>query len=188
MLLHYHHQLICLSTEDITPPVLTFIYAPSRSGGDFQITWTANENVTAQCTVQTPSLLFGQPCNWSWTGSNLTEGFYSIYVQLTDLAGNSAPPARHSWFVGMSRVKTRVIKTTEMEVKAWIGCWNDLYTVNGTGGKPGGASQTFMIGRHVETINRSIEMETNTWWGYWNNNSYGSQAIWLREVRLLSFE
>ena len=129
MLLHYHHQLICLSTEDITPPVLTFINAPSRSGGDFQITWTANENVTAQCTVQTPSLLFGQPCNWSWTGSNLTEGFYSIYVQLTDLAGNSAPPARHSWFVGMSRVGTRISKTTEMEVKAWIGCWNDLCSV-----------------------------------------------------------
>ena len=188
MLLHYHHQLICLSTEDITPPVLTFINAPSRSGGDFQITWTANENVTAQCTVQTPSLLFGQPCNWSWTGSNLTEGFYSIYVQLTDLAGNSAPPARHSWFVGMSRVETRVIKTTEMEVKAWIGCWNDFCSVNGTGGKLGGASQTFMIGRYVETINFSIEMETNTWWGYWNDNSYGSQAIWSKEVRLSSFE
>ena len=46
LLLHYHHQLICLSTEDITPPVLTLINAPSRSGGDFQITWTANENVT----------------------------------------------------------------------------------------------------------------------------------------------
>ena len=165
MLLHYHHQPICLSTEDITPPVLTLINAPSRSGGDFQITWTANENVTAQCTVQTPSLLFGQPCNWSWTGSNLTEGFYSIYVQLTDLAGNSAPPARHSWFVGMSRVETRIIKTTKMEVKAWKGCWSDLCSVNGIGGKPGGASQTFIIGKYVEKINFSIEMEKNTWLG-----------------------
>ena len=94
--------LFSFLTEDVTPPVLTFVKAPPRAGGDVQITWTANENVTAQCTVQTPSQINGQSCNMSWTGTNLTEGFYSIYVQLTDLAGNSAPPARHSWFVGMS--------------------------------------------------------------------------------------
>ena len=82
--------------------MLTFVNAPSRSGGDVKITWSANENVTAQCTVQTPTKIKAQPCNMSWTGTNLTEGFYSIYVQLTDLAGNIASPIRHSWFVGKS--------------------------------------------------------------------------------------
>ena len=96
--------LLCYSTEDVTSPTLTFVSAPSRSGADVKITWSANENVTAQCTVQTPIQITAQPCNMSWTGTNLTEGFYSIYVQLTDLAGNTAPPARHSWFVGRSLV------------------------------------------------------------------------------------
>ena len=77
-----------------------FVNAPSRSGSDVKITWTSNENVTTQCTLQTPAQITAQPCNMSWTGTNLTEGFYSIYVQLTDLAGNTASPGRHSWFVG----------------------------------------------------------------------------------------
>lgn len=90
------------STEDVTPPVLKFLNAPYRSGGDVQITWSANENVTAQCTLQTPAKITALQCNMSWTGTNLTEGYHSIYVQVTDLAGNTAPPARHSWFVGTS--------------------------------------------------------------------------------------
>ena len=89
-------------TEDVTPPVLSFVNAPLRSGGEVEITWTANENVTSQCTLQTPSQITAQPCNMSWTGTNLTEGYHSIYVQITDLAGNTAPPVRHSWFVGTS--------------------------------------------------------------------------------------
>lgn len=82
--------------------MLSFVNALSRSGGDVEITWTANENVTAQCTLQTPFQITGQPCNMSWNGNNLTEGYHSIYVQITDLAGNTAPPVRHSWFVGTS--------------------------------------------------------------------------------------
>ena len=92
----------CNLTEDVTPPVLTFVNAPPRSGSDVKITWAANENVTSQCTLQTPSQITASPCNISWTGTNLTEGYHSIYVQVTDLAGNTAPPVRHSWFVGMS--------------------------------------------------------------------------------------
>ncbi|KAL9963564.1 hypothetical protein ACROYT_G027084 [Oculina patagonica] len=88
-----------IKIKDVTPPVLTFVNAPSRSGGDVKITWTANENVTSQCTLQTPSQITAYPCNMSWTGTNLIEGYHSIYVQVTDLAGNTAPPVRHSWFV-----------------------------------------------------------------------------------------
>ncbi|XP_068683141.1 uncharacterized protein [Montipora foliosa] len=91
-----------IKIKDITPPVLSFVNAPSRSGGEVEITWTANENVTAQCTLQTPSHITGQPCNMSWTGTNMTEGYHSIYVQITDLAGNTAPPVRHSWFVDLT--------------------------------------------------------------------------------------
>lgn len=97
-----NQEFSCCFIEDITPPKLTFVIAPYRSGDDVKITWTANENVTAQCTLQTPAQITAQPCNMSWTGTNLSEGFYSIYVQLTDLAGNTASPARHSWFVGKS--------------------------------------------------------------------------------------
>ena len=87
-------------TGDVTAPVLTFVNAPSRSGSDVIITWSANENVTAQCTVQTPTQITAQPCNMSFSGTNLSEGYHSIYVQLTDSAGNTASPSRHSWFVG----------------------------------------------------------------------------------------
>ncbi|KAJ7392608.1 hypothetical protein OS493_010259 [Desmophyllum pertusum] len=97
--------------KDVTPPALTFVSAPSRSSDDVEITWTANENVTAQCTVQTPSQIIAQPCNMSWTGTNLTEGYHSIYVQVTDLAGNTAPPVRHSWFV--DRTPPQVIITSK---------------------------------------------------------------------------
>jgi len=97
-----NQQISWYFTGDVTPPVLSFVNAPSRSGGDVEITWSANENVTDQCTLQTPSQITSQPCNMSWTGTNLTEGYHSIYVQITDLAGNTAPPVRHSWFVGTS--------------------------------------------------------------------------------------
>lgn len=72
--------------------MLTFVNAPSRSGSDVIITWSANENVSAQCTVQTPTQITAQPCNMSWSGTNLSEGYHSIYVQLTDWAGNTASP------------------------------------------------------------------------------------------------
>ncbi|KAL9963573.1 hypothetical protein ACROYT_G027096 [Oculina patagonica] len=90
-----------IKIKDVTPPALTFVNAPSRSSGDVEITWRASENVISQCTVQTPSQITAHPCNMSWTGTNLSEGYHSIYVQVTDLAGNTGPPVRHSWFVDL---------------------------------------------------------------------------------------
>ena len=84
---------------DITPPRLTFTRRPFYSNQNVTIEWSYNEEASSYCTLQTPTLLLPVPCNQSVTLLNLAEGVHSLFIQGTDLAGNSAT-VRHTWSVG----------------------------------------------------------------------------------------
>ena len=92
--------------------MVTWSAVPSRTNANTTISWTVNEEALIRCTIQTPNHFSTKPCNSSWTGANLPQGYYSIYVQATDTAGNVAQPVRHSWFVGKFIIVQPVKKTT----------------------------------------------------------------------------
>ena len=86
---------------DVTPPVLHFTSSPRVSADEITIEWLYNEASNSSCTIQTPdqsSIVVD--CDLSWTGTNLTEGSYAIYITGTDAAGNVAQPRIHFWTVG----------------------------------------------------------------------------------------
>lgn len=87
--------------EDITPPKLTFINAPTVSLDSVYITWTFDEDVVAQtCTLQTPaSSSIVRACNNSWSDENLKEGIHNLYINAKDIEGNVSPSSKHTWRV-----------------------------------------------------------------------------------------
>lgn len=85
---------------DITPPTLTFRRRPFYSNANITIEWSYDEEASSHCTLQTPTLLLPVNCNQSVTLQNLAEGLHSLFIQGTDLAGNSVT-VRHTWSVGM---------------------------------------------------------------------------------------
>lgn len=55
----------------------------------------------AKCTLQTPNSVAVLHCNNTWSGLDLAEGYYTLFIQGTDLENNTAEPVRHTWRVGM---------------------------------------------------------------------------------------
>ena len=84
---------------DITPPTLTFRRRPFYSNANITIEWSYDEEASSHCTLQTPTLLLPVNCNQSVTLQNLAEGLHSLFIQGTDLAGNSVT-VRHTWSGG----------------------------------------------------------------------------------------
>lgn len=105
-LLLYFHVLYTVTLildffyiADITPPTLTFRRRPFYSNANITIEWSYDEEASSHCTLQTPTLLLPVNCNQSVTLQNLAEGLHSLFIQGTDLAGNSVT-VRHTWSVG----------------------------------------------------------------------------------------
>ena len=85
----------------MTPPVLYFISSPRVSADEITIEWMYNEASNSSCTIQSPDQSNDVvDCHLSWTGTNLTEGSYAIYITGTDAAGNVARQRTHYWTVG----------------------------------------------------------------------------------------
>ena len=96
------HLIIFILKGDVTPPILRFSQSnPSVTNGNLTIQWSFNEEVTQKCTLQSLSESSIVSCNNTWTGENLTEGYYSLYVGGSDLEGNVATPSQFSLTVGM---------------------------------------------------------------------------------------
>ena len=95
-------MLIIFCLEDITPPRITFMSAPSKTNSSASISWIFNENSTVRCSLNTPiSFIRNINCSTnSWSGDSLIDGYYTIWVCVTDEAGNTALPGQHSWRVG----------------------------------------------------------------------------------------
>ncbi|XP_041361403.1 uncharacterized protein LOC121377467 [Gigantopelta aegis] len=93
-----------ITIRDVTPPSVVFEVSPRRSNANVSIMWVSDEETTYICTVQNPS---GVPrnvdCNNTYIVTGIQqEGYYSIFVQGTDTAGNTARPIRHTWFVDLT--------------------------------------------------------------------------------------
>ena len=86
---------------DITPPHLQFIHNPTVTNANVTISWSFDEEVTTKCTLQTPSSVSVPSCNNTWSGLDLPEGYYTLFIQGTDIEQNAAEPVRHTWRVGM---------------------------------------------------------------------------------------
>ena len=117
---HLNYKILFI-TEDVTPPKLTFTMALSKTNSSATIQWTFDETATSSCTLQSPHGTFLQVCNGSWTGQNLVEGLYTLYVTGTDSSGNSASPKSHFWVVGkrliflLNKVTVSFNKTDEVK-------------------------------------------------------------------------
>jgi hypothetical protein len=79
---------------DVAAPSVS-INEPDIDGGDATITFTSNETATFECSLDTPS---GNgafvPCTSGHAYPNLTTGSYTIHVNATDAAGNTATESR----------------------------------------------------------------------------------------------
>lgn len=73
---------------------------PTVTNENVTISWTFNEAVSTRCTLQTPADISIVPCNDSWTGNSLSEGYHAIYVIGTDLENNVGIQGKHIWNVG----------------------------------------------------------------------------------------
>ena len=88
-------------TADVTPPRLVFLTYQRFSNENFTINWRFNEEATATCTLQTPTNQFTETCNnGTFTRTRLEGGLHFLFVQGTDLAGNTGRPMRYDWIVG----------------------------------------------------------------------------------------
>ena len=107
---------------DITPPRLHFIHNPLVTNANVTITWSFDEDVTTKCTLQTPSSVTVPSCNDTWSGLDLAEGYYTLFIQGTDLEHNSAEPVRHAWKVGMLSIGV-YFYTHDYELRPRLFCW-----------------------------------------------------------------
>lgn len=103
--IHFMNFIQLFSLGDITPPRLLFIYNPSVTNANVTISWQFDEDVSTKCTIQTPSAFSVESCNDTWTGLDLVEGYYTIYIQGMDLENNAGDLVRHTWRVGKSASK-----------------------------------------------------------------------------------
>ena len=98
---HSNDASVQCRIRDVTPPTLQFDGVPQFSTENINISWTYNEKATSFCTFQTSTTVMPVDCsNDRVMFTNLIEGFYSLYVQGTDLSNNTAAPVRVSWSVG----------------------------------------------------------------------------------------
>ena len=88
-------------TADVTPPRLVFLTSQRFSNENFTISWRFNEEATATCTLQTPTDQSTEICNNGvFMRTRLKGGLHFLFVQGTDLAGNTGRPMRYDWTVG----------------------------------------------------------------------------------------
>lgn len=88
-------------TADVTPPRLVFLTSQRFSNENFTINWRFNEEATATCTLQTPTDQSTEICNNGvFMRTRLKGGLHFLFVQGTDLAGNTGRPMRYDWIVG----------------------------------------------------------------------------------------
>lgn len=89
----------------MTPPSLVFLTNEQFSDENFTINWRFSEEATATCTLQTPTFQYTEICNnETFNATHLEEGLHFLFVQETDLAGNTGTPMRYGWTVGESTV------------------------------------------------------------------------------------
>ena len=74
--------------------------APTVTNGNVTIAWSFDEEVTVECNLQKPTVVVHVACSDSWSGVDLEEGLYTLYIQASDLSHNAAPLVQHSWRVG----------------------------------------------------------------------------------------
>ncbi len=92
--------------------MLRFVSRPSVSNDEITISWNYNEESNSSCTIQSPDQTNTVvDCDQFWSGTNLTEGSYAIYVTGTDEAGNVARPVVHVWRVGEFYIRLTCIHT-----------------------------------------------------------------------------
>lgn len=85
----------------MTPPNLVFLTEEQFSNENFTINWNVSEEVTATCTLQSPTIQYTVICNnKTYNATQLQEGLHFLFVQATDLAGNTGIPMRYGWTVG----------------------------------------------------------------------------------------
>ena len=79
------------TTIDVTPPAINFLDNPTVSNATINISWTANENVTWNCTIEKGMTLSNVNCSEAnWIGHDLAEGIYNLKINAIDDAGNIA--------------------------------------------------------------------------------------------------
>ena len=103
MFIYYNilYTVSSFATADITPPRLVFLTRQRFSNENFTINWRFNEEATATCTLQTPTNQFRETCNSeTFMRTRLEGGLHFLFVQGTDLAGNTGRPMRYHWTVG----------------------------------------------------------------------------------------
>lgn len=88
------------STGDVTKPELTFISRQKATNGNITVSWTFNEPVTSTCTIVKPDATEKANCTDYWSGDNLNEGFYTLFIFGTDLEGNQADVGKYEFQIG----------------------------------------------------------------------------------------
>ncbi|XP_076095373.1 uncharacterized protein LOC143066264 [Mytilus galloprovincialis] len=83
--------------RDVTKPELSIRSGTKASNGSITISWTFNENVTSRCTIVKPDATEKTNCTNYWSGDNLKEGFYTLFIFGTDLEGNQADVGRYEF-------------------------------------------------------------------------------------------
>ena len=86
---------------DVTPPRLSFVYAPLLTNVQVNVRWIYDEIATSSCILKSPVSTSQVDCaSNEWNSSILVEGSYTLSIIGIDLANNSALAVTHSWFVG----------------------------------------------------------------------------------------
>ncbi|XP_052094770.1 uncharacterized protein LOC127730411 isoform X2 [Mytilus californianus] len=83
--------------RDVTKPELTFISRQKATNGNITVSWTFNEPVTSKCTIVKPDATKKANCTDYWSGDNLKEGFYTLFIFGTDLEGNQADVGKYEF-------------------------------------------------------------------------------------------
>ncbi|VDI13273.1 Hypothetical predicted protein, partial [Mytilus galloprovincialis] len=83
--------------RDVTKPELTFISRQKATNGNITVSWTFNEPVTSTCTIVKPDATEKANCTDYWSGDNLNEGFYTLFIFGTDLEGNQADVGKYEF-------------------------------------------------------------------------------------------
>ena len=97
----YYYLSLSFTTADVTPPSLVFLTSQRTSNENFTIFWRFDEEATATCTLQTPTDQLTEICNnGTFMRTRLKGGLHFLFVQGTDLAGNTGRPRRYDWIVG----------------------------------------------------------------------------------------
>ena len=101
--------------RDVTPPMLQFISNQYLSNGSIEIRWTYDERAGSICLLQQSSSAFYQVvCNTSVTLTDLSENYYTLFVQATDEDGNTKQ-YQTSWYVDLTPPAMQLNSLTETQ-------------------------------------------------------------------------